>query len=99
MAPAGRAVPPVGRPGGLSGCCGSPTFGCGPESEHGEASEVVGCGEEVEVGVDLGLPDHAGSASAVFSVHQMPEFAFHFWPGAAVVLTPRRVLLRGAGIG
>ena len=59
----------------------------------------MGCGEEVEVGVDLGLPDHAGSASAVFSVHQMPEFAFHFWPGAAVVLTPRRVLLRGAGIG
>ena len=29
----------------------------------------------------------------------MPEFAFHFWPGAAVVLAPRRVLLRGAGIG
>ena len=62
-------------------------------AEDGEACEVGGCCEVVEVGIDLGGAAHSGAPSAVAAAHQMAEFAFDFGAGGAVVVAPGRVLL------
>src|ERR1700738_1468314 len=69
------------------------------QSEHGEACEVVGCGEEVEVGVDLACAAYSGSSPAVFASHHVAELAFDFGSGGPVVVGPGGVLLVIAGIG
>ena len=82
----------LGDRAGFGWSCG-PSGGCGVDAEHGEACEVGGCCEEVEVGVDLGGAAHSGSASAVAVAHHVAEFAFDFGSRGAVVVAPGRVLL------
>ncbi len=82
----------------LSGGGHGPSGCSGVDFEHGEAGQVVGDGEEGEVGVDLDGAAHPGSSSTVFAGHQVPEFAFHFGSGRPVAGDPGRVLLLLAGI-
>ena len=65
----------VGGGRGLGGSAEHPSLWCGAQSEHAEARDVGGCGQQVEVGVDFGLAAHAGVAAAVFSAHEVREFA------------------------
>ncbi len=58
------------------------------QAEDGEAGEVGGGGEEVEVGVDFGSSSDAGLSSSVSSSHEMREFAFDFGSVGAVVGLP-----------
>ena len=69
------------------------------QSERAEAGDVGGCGEEVEVGVDFGLAAHAGVAPAVFSAHEVRQFAFDFGARGAVVVAPALGLLALSGRG
>ena len=62
------------------------------EAEHGEPGQVVGGGEEVEVGVDFGSAPDPGSPPAVAAAHQMAEFAFDFGSSSAVVGDPDGVV-------
>ena len=65
-----------------------PSGGRGVKAEHGEAGEVGGGGEEVEVGVDFGSAANPCSASAVAAAHEVAEFAFDLGSGGAVVGAP-----------
>lgn len=81
-----------------SWCCRSPSDGGGADPEHGEASEVLGGGEKVEVGVDLASAAHTSSSSAVLAAHHVAEFAFDLGAGRPVVVDPVGVLLLSARI-
>ena len=72
--------------------------GCGREAEGGEAREVGGGGEEVEVGVDFGSSADAGSASAVAAAHEVGEFAFDLGSVGSVVGLPVGVGLSLRGL-
>jgi len=89
----------VGR-GRCSGGVGGPAAvrGVG-EAEGGQAGEVDGGGEEVEVGADTQLSAHAGASSAVAAAHQVGDLALDFRAGGAVVGFPRWVGLFVAGGG
>ena len=63
------------------------------ESEHGETRQVVGGGEEVEVGVDFGLASDSGSPAAVAASHQVGDLAFDFGSGGPVVGSPVGIVL------
>ena len=78
---------------------GDPSGGGGAQAEDGEACEVGGGGEEVEVGVDFRGSSDAGLSSAVAAAHHVAEFAFDFGAGGPVVVLPWLVLLAFAGRG
>ena len=80
-------------------CSDRPSGRGGAQAEHGEARQVGGSGEEVEVGVDFGSAADSGAASAVSSTHQVTELAFDFGTGCSVVGLPGGVGLTGAGSG
>src|SRR3979490_2219313 len=69
------------------------------ETEHGETGQVLGGGEQVEVGVDFSFAADARSSSAVLASHHVAELAFDFGPGAPIVGGPFGVLLLLAGVG
>ena len=80
------------------GSCGDgPSGGRGAQPEHGEARQVGGGSEEVEVGVDLWSSTDACSSSAVAAAHEVAELAFDFGPVGAVVGLPGRVGLTLTG--
>ena len=70
------------------GSGGGPSGRGGAQAEDGEACEVGGGGEEVEVGVDSGSASGAGSSAAVAAAHHVAEFAFDFGSGGPVVVSP-----------
>ena len=74
----------------LGGSAEGPSLLCRVQSEHAEARDVGGCGQQVEVGVDFGPAAHAGVAAAVFSAHEVRELAFDFGAHGAVVVSPWR---------
>src|SRR5436190_23926254 len=83
---------------GWVGSCGDrPSGGGGAKSEHGEAGEVGGGGEEVEVGVDFRLPADTGSAAAVTPAHEVAELAFNLGSVGPVVGLPVRIGLALTG--
>ena len=88
---------------GLGGSGGvgfkGPSGGLGVQPERREACEVVGCGEEVEVGVDFGSASHAGSAASVPAAFEVGEAAFDYGPGGVVVGLPGGGSLAVAGVG
>ena len=59
----------------FSGRLGLPAAVLGGESEHGEAGEVDGGGEQGEVGCDRGLAPHSGAPAAVSAAHQAGDLA------------------------
>lgn len=67
--------------------------------EHGEAPEVLGGGQEVEVGVHFAPAADACSSPAVAAPHHVAELGLDLGAGGPVVGCPLRVLLLGAGIG
>jgi hypothetical protein len=69
------------------------------QPEHGQAGEVGGGGEQVEVGVDFDPAAYSCSASAVAAAHEVAEFAFDFGPGGSVVALPAWIGLTGPGAG
>src|SRR6266508_5210006 len=69
------------------------------EPEGGEASEVLGGGEKVEIGVDFAGATDACSSPAVLASHHVTELALDLGAGGPVVRRPLGVLLLGAGIG
>ena len=69
------------------------------ESEHGEAGEVDGGGEQSEVGCDLGFAAHAGAAAAVAAAHQVGDLALDLRAGGLVVGLPGRIGLALASAG
>src|SRR5665811_1127777 len=84
---------------GRSGCyCPSPV-GCRDESEGGEACQVGGGGEKVEVGVDFGSSPDPGFTAPVGAAHHMAEFAFDFGSGGPIVGDPAGILGLVAGLG
>ena len=62
----------------LRGLVEGPSVRCRAQPEHAEARDVGGCGQQVEVGVEFGPAAHSGVAAAVFSPHEVREFAFDF---------------------
>ena len=80
-------------------CGDRPSGRGGAQAEHGEAGQVDGGGEEVEVGVDFGSAADTGSASAVAATHQVAELAFDLGSGGPVVGLPVGIALAGAGLG
>src|SRR6266404_85200 len=59
--------------------CDGPSFGGRLHPEGGEAGDVVGSGQELEVGGDLGSAAHPGAATAVLAAHEVGELAFDLW--------------------
>ena len=55
-----------------------PFLGLGVQAERGEARQVDGGGEQVEVGVDFGPAPHAGSSAAVPAAFEVGELALDF---------------------
>ena len=70
-----------------------PSVGGMSQSEYSETRQIVGGGEEVEVGVDFGLASYPGSPPAVAAAHQVADFAFDFGSGGPVVGFPAGILL------
>jgi hypothetical protein len=58
------------------------------ESEHGQAGEVDGGGEQGEVRVNLGPPADPGAAAAVSAAHRMRDLALDLRAGGGVVALP-----------
>ena len=98
----GRLLCPGGRARGDEGLHAG-WLGAGPvlglPVQGGESVQVVGSGEEVEVGVDFGAPPDPGSAAAVAAEHQMAEFPVDFRPGRTAVARPVGVGWLVAGFG
>ena len=90
-----------GLRGGGSGCSCDPPGSCGAASdtEDGEAGEVVGGGEQVEVGVYLSASSYPCSPAAVAASHQMSQPTFDLGSGLAVIIQPGRVLGVSARLG
>ena len=78
---------------------GFPTEGCPVDSEHGETCQILGSGEEVEVGPDLRLASDPCPAPPVATPHQVADLAFDLGAVGSVAIKPFRVLLPMAGFG
>ena len=76
-----------------------PSGGRRSQPENGEAGEVGGCGEQVEVGVDFEGAAYSCSSSAVAAAHQMGKLSFDLWACGPVVGPPGGVLLAGPSVG
>ena len=87
----------IGAAGRGRSCGDCPSGRGGAQSEDGEAGQVGGGGEEVEVGVDFGSAADTGSASAVAATHQVAELAFDLGSGGPVVGLPVGVGVDGRG--
>ena len=86
--------------GGSACSCGCPcALGATSKAEGCQAGQVVGGGEQVEVGGDFGPSSHSCSSPAVASSHQVSELAFDLGSGGPVVGDPLGVLRLGAGFG
>jgi hypothetical protein len=71
-------------------------FGGAADAEDGEAGEVVGGGEQVEVGVDFCASSDSCSSAAVAASHQVSEFAFDLGAGLTVVVSPLGIVRMSA---
>ena len=72
-------------------------MGAAADADDGEAGEVVGGREQVEIGVYFVASPYSCSSATVAASHQVSEFAFDFGSGGPVVRTPVRVALTRPG--
>lgn len=81
----------------FSSACSPSVRWCGAQAENGQARQVGGSDEEVEVGGDLWCAAHAGSSASVTATHQVAEFAFDLRSGRPII--GRSVGIASAGAG
>ena len=76
-----------------------PTEGCPVDSENGEARQILGGSEEVEIGPDFGLASNPCPPPAVAAPHQVTDLAFNLGAVGSVAIEPPRILLPMASCG
>ena len=74
-----------------------PSVRCGAKPKSGEAGQVGGRGEQVEIGVYFRPTTYTGSPPAVTAAHEVAKFAFDLWAGGPVISSPSRVFFTVPG--
>ena len=76
-----------------------PSVRCGAKPKSGEAGQVGGRGEQVEIGVYFRPTTYTSAPPAVTAAHEVAKFAFDLWAGGPVISSPSRVFLTVPGAG
>ena len=69
------------------------------DSENGETRQILGGGEEVEVGPDFRLASNPCPTPPVAPPHQVTDLAFDLGAVGSVAIEPPRILLPMASCG